>query len=101
PQPPATLPPIAVSPAAAALATLAFTALLLFDALLFRLMASHDSEVSGGGAVDDLLARMRLKPMPAATRSLDQRISGTRRLLMKQRMAFAVFAAASLMAALL
>ncbi|RUX47997.1 hypothetical protein EOA33_16890 [Mesorhizobium sp. M4A.F.Ca.ET.050.02.1.1] len=94
-------PVIGLVAAAAALATLAFTALLLFDALLFRLMASHDSEVSGGGAVDDLLARMRLKPMPAATRSLDQRISGTRRLLMKQRMAFAVFAAASLMAALL
>ncbi|TGV27427.1 hypothetical protein [Mesorhizobium sp. M4B.F.Ca.ET.143.01.1.1] len=87
--------------AAAALATLAFTALILFDALLFRLMASHDSEVSGGGAVDDLLARMRLKPTPAETRSLDQRIAGTRRLLTKQRIAFAVFAAASLMAALL
>ncbi|RUW64838.1 hypothetical protein, partial [Mesorhizobium sp. M1E.F.Ca.ET.063.01.1.1] len=87
--------------AAAALATLAFIALILFDALLFRLMASHDSEVSGGGAVDDLLARMRLKPTPAQTRSLDQRIAGTRRLLTKQRIAFAVFAAASLMAALL
>lgn len=84
-----------------ALATLAFSMLILFDALLFRLMASHDGEVSGGAAVDDLLARMRLKPTPATTRLLDQRIAGTRRLLMQQRVAFAVFAVASLVAALL
>jgi hypothetical protein len=87
--------------AVGALATLAFSALLLFDALLFRLMASHDSEASGGAAVDELLARMRLKPKPPATRPLDQRISGTRRLLMRQRLAFALFTAASLVAAYL
>ncbi|MCV3209386.1 hypothetical protein OHD62_23060 [Mesorhizobium sp. YC-39] len=85
--------------AASALATLAFSMLILFDALLFRLMASHASETAGGAAVDDLLARMRLKPEPAAARSLDQRMSGTRRLLMKQRIAFCLFAAASLVAA--
>jgi hypothetical protein len=87
--------------AVGALATLAFSMLILFDALLFRLMASHDGEVSGGAAVDDLLARMRLKPTPATTRPLDQRMAGTRRVLMQQRVAFAVFAVASLVAALL
>lgn len=85
--------------AASALAILAFSMLILFDALLFRLMASHDSETAGGAAVDDVLARMRLKPEPTAARSLDQRMSGTRRLLMKQRIAFCLFAAASLVAA--
>ncbi|PDQ21937.1 hypothetical protein CN311_06310 [Mesorhizobium sanjuanii] len=85
--------------AASALATLAFSTLILFDALLFRLMASHDGEAAGGAAVDDVLARMRLKPIPTATRSLDERMAGARRLLMKQRTAFCLFAAASLVAA--
>ncbi|ANT51071.1 hypothetical protein [Mesorhizobium amorphae] len=87
--------------AVGALATLAFSMLILFDALLFRLMASHDNEAAGGATIDDVLARMRLKPAPAATRSLDQRMAGTRRLLMKQRLAFALFAAVSLVAAFL
>ena len=85
--------------AASAVATLALSTLLLFDALLFRLMASHASEAGGGGAVDDLLARMRLKPTAAGGRSLDQRMAGTRRLLAKQRIAFGLFAVASLIAA--
>lgn len=85
--------------AVSALATLAFSMLILFDALLFRLMASHDSDSAGGAAIDDVLARMRLKPIPAATRSLDERMAGTRRLLIKQRIAFCLFAAASLVAA--
>ncbi|WP_246800972.1 hypothetical protein [Mesorhizobium amorphae] len=55
--------------AVGALTTLAFSMLILFDALLFRLMASHDNEAAGGAAIDDVLARMRLKPTPAATRS--------------------------------
>lgn len=84
--------------AAAAVVVLALSALLLFDALLFRLMASHDDESSGGAAVDDLLARMRLKPAPSAPRPLDDRMAGTRRLLARQRMAFAVFVAAFLTA---
>jgi hypothetical protein len=87
--------------AAGAVATVAFSALLFFDALLFRLMASHASEAAGGAAVDDVLARMRLKPTAAGGRSLDQRIAGTRRLLAKQRIAFGLFAAASLVAAFL
>jgi hypothetical protein len=85
--------------AASALATLALSALLLFDALLFRLMASHATEAAGGAAVDDVLARMRLKPTAAGGRSLDHRMAGTRRLLTRQRMALALFAAASLVAA--
>ncbi|ESY28801.1 hypothetical protein NKH85_26900 [Mesorhizobium sp. M0924] len=85
--------------AASAVATLTLSALLLFDALLFRLMASHASEAAGGAVVDDVLARMRLKSTTAGGRSLDHRMAGTRRLLTRQRMALAMFAAASLFAA--
>jgi hypothetical protein len=84
--------------AAGAAAVLALSALLAFDALLFRLMASYDDEASGGAAVDDILARMRLKPAPSTTRLLDDRMAGTRRLLFKQRAALALFAAALLAA---
>ncbi|MER8604179.1 hypothetical protein NKH48_10465 [Mesorhizobium sp. M1233] len=87
--------------AAGAIATIILSALLLFDALLFRLMASHASEAGGGAAIDDVLARMRLKPTAAGGRSLDQRMAGTRRLLAKQRIAFSLFAAASVVAAFL
>ncbi|MER9298234.1 hypothetical protein NKI38_17290 [Mesorhizobium sp. M0621] len=79
--------------AASAVAVLALSALLVFDALLFRLMASHDEEASGGAAVDDMLARMRLKPLPSTTRTLDDRMTGTRRLLFKQRVVFGLFLA--------
>ncbi|MER8832890.1 hypothetical protein [Mesorhizobium sp. M0909] len=85
--------------AASAIATIILSALLLFDALLFRLMASHASEAGGGAAIDDVLARMRLKSTAAGGRSLEQRMAGTRRLLAKQRIAFGLFAAASLVAA--
>jgi hypothetical protein len=85
--------------AASAMATLVLSALLLFDALLFRLMASHATEAAGGAVVDDVLARMRLKPTAAGGRSLEHRMAGTRRLLTRQRMALAVFAAACLVAA--
>ncbi|MFB9985232.1 hypothetical protein ACFSQQ_09080 [Mesorhizobium kowhaii] len=84
--------------AASAVAVLALSALLVFDALLFRLMASQNDEASGGVAVDGILARMRLKPSPSTTRSLDDRMAGTRRLLFKQRAALALFAAALLAA---
>lgn len=84
--------------AASAVVVLGLSAILLFDALLFRLMATHNDEVSGGAAVDDMLARMRLKPAPAAPRPLDDRIAGTRRLLARQRIAFAVFVVAFLTA---
>ncbi|KQU79506.1 hypothetical protein ASD12_12725 [Mesorhizobium sp. Root102] len=84
--------------AASAVAVLALSALLAFDALLFRLMASYDDEASGGAAVDDMLARMRLKPAPSTTRLLEDRMAGTSRLLFKQRAALALFAAALLAA---
>ncbi|CAN7613165.1 hypothetical protein [Mesorhizobium sp. LjRoot246] len=84
--------------AASAVAVLVLSALLAFDALLFRLMASHDDEVAGGAAVDDMLARMRLKPFQSTTRSLDDRMAGTRRLLFKQRAALILYAAALLAA---
>ncbi|MER8863175.1 hypothetical protein NKI19_05565 [Mesorhizobium sp. M0751] len=85
--------------AAGAIATIILSALLLFDALLFRLMASHASEAGGCAAIDDVLARMRLKPTAAGGRSLDQRMAGTRGLLARQRIAFSLFAAASVVAA--
>ncbi|MFD2051679.1 hypothetical protein ACFSQT_00395 [Mesorhizobium calcicola] len=84
--------------AAGAAAVLALSALLAFDAFLFRLMASYDDEASGGAAVDDILARMRLKSSPSTTRSLQDRMAGTSRLLFKQRAALALFAAALLTA---
>ncbi|CAH2397851.1 hypothetical protein [Mesorhizobium escarrei] len=84
--------------AASGVVTLAVSALLVFDALLFWLMASHISEAAGGASVDDVLARMRVKPAAAGIRSLDRRIAGTQRLLMKQRVALGLFVAASLVA---
>jgi hypothetical protein len=41
---------------------------------------------------------MRVKPAAAGIRSLDRRIAGTQRLLMKQRIALGLFVAASLVA---
>ncbi|MCF6113299.1 hypothetical protein [Mesorhizobium muleiense] len=84
--------------AASGVVTIAVSALLVFDALLFWLMASHISEAAGGASVDDVLARMRVKPAAAGIRSLDRRIAGTQRLLMKQRIALGLFVAASLVA---
>ena len=84
--------------AISAVVVLGLSALLLFDALLFRLMATHDDEFSGGAAVDDILARMRLKLAPSTPRPLDERMAGTRRLLNRQRIAFAIFAVAFLIA---
>ncbi|WP_287266748.1 hypothetical protein, partial [Mesorhizobium sp.] len=84
--------------AASGMVTLAVSALLVFDALLFWLMASHVSEAAGGASVDDVLARMRVKPAAAGIRSLDRRIAGTQRLLMKQRIALGLFVAASAVA---
>ncbi|MEQ1952195.1 hypothetical protein [Mesorhizobium sp. CN2-181] len=72
-------------------AVLAVSAILFFDALLFRLMASYEDEQKGGAAVDDILARMRLKPVPPQTRSLANRAAGTRRLVRLQRVALTVF----------
>lgn len=79
--------------APAALAVLTLSLVVGFDALLFRLIASHRAEEAGCAAVDELLARMRLKPRPPATRPLAARIAGTRRLLLGQRLALGLFLA--------
>ncbi|WP_442581964.1 hypothetical protein ACSBOB_08320 [Mesorhizobium sp. ASY16-5R] len=75
---------------ASGIAMFAFSTILVFDALLFRLMASYEDEWKGGAAVDDILARMSLKPTPPNTRSLAERAAGTRRVVTRQRVAFAV-----------
>lgn len=75
------------------LATLALSTLILFDALLFRLIASHDRDEAGCAAVDAFLARTRLKPAAPRNRPLTERISGTRRLLVRQRVACFFFLA--------
>jgi hypothetical protein len=67
-----------------ALVTLALSVLLWFDAALFTLMASYPDEISAGRAVDDFLARTKLKPLPDATRPLSGRIAGTKRLMRRQ-----------------
>jgi hypothetical protein len=84
----------AIVATASGLAVLALSALIRFDAALFHLMASYDEEAAGGAAVDDTLARMRLKPKPERVRSLTERMAGVRRLVFRQRLALAVFAVA-------
>lgn len=83
---------IAIVGTVTGLAVLALSALIRFDAALFHLMASYDEETAGGAAVDDALARMRLKPKPEQVRSLAERMAGARRLVFRQRLALAVFA---------
>lgn len=63
-----------------ALLSLAFAAHLLFDALLFRMAASHAGELTGLEAVDDVLARMGLRVRPDHVRPLPARITGSRRI---------------------
>lgn len=72
-----------------AIAALGLSALLAFDVALFRLMAGHADEISGGQAVDDFLAGAGLKPAPDRVRSLAERIAGARRLVLLQRAALA------------
>lgn len=91
---------LAVGAVASGLATLVLSANLLFDAYLFRMIASHASVAEGCAAVDDLLARLRLKPRPTVSRVLDDRIAGTRRLIRWQRAALGLFVAAAVAAGL-
>ena len=63
---------------------------LLFDALLFRLAASHETETAGLAAVDDLLSRMRLRKPDGTPSGLERRIAGSRRIVWRQRFALAV-----------
>lgn len=66
------------------LAPIALAVHLLFDAFLFRLAASHDSEEDALAAIDDVLARMGLRARPTAPAPLSQRFSGCRRLVLLQ-----------------
>ncbi len=85
---------IAIVATISGLAALALSALIRFDAALFHLMASYDEETAGGAVVDDVLARMRLKPKLDRVRSLSERTAGARRLVFRQRLALSVFALA-------
>jgi hypothetical protein len=69
---------------ACCLAPTALAVHLLFDALLFRLAASHDSEEQALAAIDDVLARMGLRARPAMPAPLSQRFAGCRRLVVLQ-----------------
>jgi hypothetical protein len=66
---------------------------ILFDAMLFRLLASYENEDAGGIAVDRFLSRTGLRPMPETKRSLMERMAGTARLLNFQHAALLVFLA--------
>ena len=68
------------------------SALLLFDARLFRMMATYADEQAGGAAVDAYLAARSLKPKPATVRPLAQRIAGAQGWAKRQRQFFILFA---------
>jgi hypothetical protein len=74
-----------------AAAALALSLYLLFDAMLFRLLASYENEAAGGIAVDRFLARVGFRKLPETSRPLEQRMTGTTRLLNHQRAALLVF----------
>lgn len=71
---------------------LALSLHLLFDAALFRLAASHDTEGMGLAAIDDVLARMGLRNREGAPAPLAARLAGCRRLVWLQRAALLVAA---------
>ncbi|RFB92898.1 hypothetical protein B5K11_16820 [Rhizobium leguminosarum bv. trifolii] len=63
---------------------------LLFDALLFRLASSYETETAGLAAVDDLLSRMQLRKPDRAPHGLERRIAGSRGIVWQQRFALAM-----------
>jgi hypothetical protein len=79
--------------AAAAASVIALSLYLLFDAMLFRLLASYENEDSGGIAIDRFLSRTGLRKLPETNRALAERMAGTARLLSFQRAALLVFLA--------
>lgn len=87
-----------IASAFAAVVALALSALLRFDAALFQTMAGRD-EQEAGRDIDRLLAAMRLKPLPAVTRPLADRMRGARRLVAWQRVALALSLALAVLAA--
>ncbi|MEJ5022568.1 hypothetical protein WH297_22915 [Ochrobactrum vermis] len=68
---------------ASALIVLGIAAHLLFDAALFRLVASSDE--TGLGEVDHILERMGLRSSDGTVRPLAARIAGSRRIVGRQR----------------
>lgn len=72
------------------LLSLAFSVHLLFDAALFRLAASFDTEHTGLAAIDDVLARMGLRAPDKAAKTLPERLAGCDRLIWRQRFSLAV-----------
>ncbi|ULR45104.1 hypothetical protein [Rhizobium sp. K102] len=64
---------------------------LLFDTLLFRLAASHETEAAGLAAVDDLLSRMQLRKPDRTPPGLEKRIAGSRRIVWQQRLALVLY----------
>ena len=69
---------------------LALSVHLLFDAALFRLAASHETEEIGLSAIDDVLARMGLRPRGTRSATLVERLAGCRRLVLMQRVALTI-----------
>lgn len=69
---------------------LALSLHLLFDAALFRLAASHETEDMGLAAIDDALARMGLRAREGASAPLAKRLAGCRRLIWLQRVTLAI-----------
>lgn len=64
---------------------------LLFDALLFRLASSYETETAGLAAIDDLLSRMQFRKPDGTPRGLDKRIAGSRRIVWQQRLALSIY----------
>jgi hypothetical protein len=79
--------------AAAGAASIALSLYLLFDAMLFRLTASYENEAAGGIAIDLFLSRAGLRKLPDTSRTLAERMAGTKRILNFQRAALLVFLA--------
>lgn len=69
------------------------TLYLAFDALLFRMLSTYNDLGSGLKAIDAFLRRSGLRPDTRESRSLDERIAGTQRLLNFQRAALFLFLA--------
>lgn len=76
-----------------AFAVLGLSLYLAFDALLFRMISSYIDLEAGCRAVDAFLRRTGLRDEPETMRSLDERITGTRKMLNYQRAALLVFLA--------
>jgi hypothetical protein len=94
---PLTVAGLSVVSSVSALAACCISALLKFDSALFDYMASHGPDAAGA-AVDAFLARAELKSAPAATRTFEERVTGTHRLMRRQLACLALMAISTLLA---